>query len=366
MSEISQETQAQSKSQAARRGAPRWLWECGHVALHEMAGLAVLGLIIASAFGWFWSNPRDFDSEGDDGPVNVAMPVDRADPALADFAHADLVQLAAIAPGAGQQSIPAPGAGGGVDIAAQERVPAWRRNAVAAPGTDERYRIAVIIDDLGLSPAAFNRIAALPAPLTLAIMSYAPEAPVLAQAAHAAGHEVLVHVPMEPEGDIDPGPHALTTEQTREAFEQQLAWDLDRFDGYVGINNHMGSRVTANAERMTWLFEELERRGLMFVDSRTTKETVAPMLAEHFGLPFAERDVFLDNEFGADAVEAQLKALESEARKYGYAVAIGHPHAGTIAALKAWLPTLADRGFALVPISDIAAHRDGITTLSLN
>ena len=138
-------------------------------------------------------------------------------------------------------------------------------------------------------------------------MSYAEAAPKLAQAARKAGHEVLVHVPMEPEGKVNPGPHALTTEQTREAFDQQLTWDLDRFEGYVGINNHMGSRVTASTERMSWLFEELERRGLMFVDFRTTKETVAPMLAKHFGLPFAERDVFLDNEFDADAVEAQLQ-----------------------------------------------------------
>ena len=368
MSEISQETQAQSKSQAARRRAPRWLLEAGHVALHEVAGLGVLALIIASAFGWFWSNPLDFDSEGDESLAQVLRPVAEADVevALADFVHADPIQLAAIAPGAGDQAIPAPAAGGGADIGAQVPMPQWRRNAVAAPAADGRYRIAVIIDDLGPSPTAFDRVAALPAPLTVAIMSYAEEAPKLAQLARKAGHEVLVHVPMEPEGNVNPGPHALTTEQTRAAFEQQLAWDLDRFEGYVGINNHMGSKVTASTERMSWLFEELEQRGLMFVDSRTTKETVAPMLAEHFGLPFAERDVFLDNEFGADAVEAQLKVLESEARKYGYAVAIGHPHTGTIAALKAWLPTLADRGYVLVPVSDIAAQHDRTTTLSLN
>jgi polysaccharide deacetylase 2 family uncharacterized protein YibQ len=368
MSEISQETQAQSKSQAARRRTPRWLLEAGHVALHEVAGLGVLTLIIASAFGWFWSNPLDFESEGDGIPAQAALPADDADEevALADFSHADPVQLAAIAPGAGHQEIPAPAAGGGADIGVQDPLPQWRRNAVTASAADGRYRIAVIIDDLGLSTAAFDRVAALPAPLTLAIMSYAEAAPKLAQTARKAGHEVLVHVPMEPEGNVSPGPHALTMEQTREAFEQQLAWDLDRFEGYVGINNHMGSRVTASTERMSWLFEELERRGLMFVDSRTTKETVAPMLAGHFGLPFAERDVFLDNEFGAEAVEAQLKVLESEARKYGYAVAIGHPHEGTIAALKAWLPTLADRGYVLVPISDIAAQRDRTTTLSLN
>jgi polysaccharide deacetylase 2 family uncharacterized protein YibQ len=345
---------------------PRWLLEVGHVALHEVAALGALALIIASAFGWFWSNPLDFDSESDAEQVQAALPDPEIEPAVSTFAHADPVQLAAIAPGAGQAAVPTPAAGGGADIGAQQALPKWLRNAVAAPPTEGRYRIAVIIDDLGLSQVAFDRVAALPAPLTLAILSYAPEAPSLARAARAAGHEVLVHVPMEPEGHVNPGPHALTTEQTREAFEQQLNWGLDRFDGYVGINNHMGSKVTASTERMGWLFEELERRGLMFVDSRTTKETVAPVLAQHFGLPFAERDVFLDNEFGADAVEAQLKILEGEARKYGYAVAIGHPHAGTIAALRAWLPTLANRGIVLVPVSDIAARRDQMTTLSLN
>ncbi|MFM9842910.1 MAG: divergent polysaccharide deacetylase family protein [Dongiaceae bacterium] len=365
MSEISQEARTQSKSQAARWRTPRWLLEAGHVALHEVAGLGVLALIIASAFGWFWSNPLDLDSEGDENPALASLPAAES-AALADFARADPVDLSAIAPGAGQQEAPAPAAGGGADIGAQVPMPQWRRNAVTSPAADGRYRIAVIIDDLGVSPAAFDRVAALPAPLTLAIMNYAADAPKLAQAARKAGHEVLVHVPMEPEGNLDPGPHALTTEQTREAFEQQLAWGLDRFEGYVGINNHMGSRVTASTERMSWLFEELERRGLMFVDSRTTKETVAPMLAESFNLPFAERDVFLDNEFGADAVEAQLKVLESEARTYGYAVAIGHPHAGTIAALKTWLPTLADRGYVLVPISNIAVQRNQMTTLSLN
>jgi polysaccharide deacetylase 2 family uncharacterized protein YibQ len=368
MNEISQETQAQSKSQADRRQTPRWLMEAGHVALREVAALAVLGLIIASAFGWFWSSPLDFDSPDDERQAEVTATAIEPEVSVADFAHADPVQLAAIAPGAGTPGnrLPAPAAGGGADIGAQALLPQWQRNAVAASSREGRYRIAIIMDDLGLNRAAADRVVAMPAPLTLAIMSYAPDGPALAQAGRAAGHEILVHVPMEPEGKTNPGPHALTTMQTREEFERELAWDLDRFGGYVGINNHMGSRVTASVEQMNWLFEELEQRSLMFVDSRTTKDTVAPMLAGQFGLPFAERDVFLDNEFGADAVEAQLRALEAEARKNGYAVAIGHPHAGTIAALKAWLPTIADRGFMLVPISEIAAQRSRETTLSLN
>lgn len=245
-------------------------------------------------------------------------------------------------------------------------MPLWRRNAVTSAPTDGKVRIAIVIDDLGLDRAAAKRVIALPAPLTLAIMSYAKDPQEFAQAGRAAGHELLLHVPMEPEGHIAPGPHALSTTQTRDEFDRELFWALDRFDGYVGINNHMGSRVTASTDQMSWLFEELERRGLMFVDSRTTKKTVAPMLAAHFGLPFAERNVFLDNELGADALVAQLEVLETEARKNGFAVGIGHPHRGTIAALNAWLPTLAEKGIVLVPVSDIAASHDPETALSLN
>jgi len=369
MTEISQHTQSDAANRLPRRAAPRWLKEAGHVALREAVALAVLALIIMSGFGWFWSDPQAFErSDVMEQPEATLRPeAGRLKSLEPGFARADPVQLGAIAPAAG--GVPPAihiKTGGGSDIATQVPVPLWRRNAIAAAPSSGKLRIAIIIDDLGLDRAASGRVVSLPAPLTLAIMSYAKDAPDLAREARAAGHELLLHVPMQPEGHANPGPHALTTAQSQIEFGRQLAWALERFDGYVGINNHMGSRVTAATEQMSWLFEELDRRGLMFVDSRTTKKTVAPMLAAHFGLPFAERDVFLDNEFGADAVVAQLKVLEAEARKNGFAVAIGHPHRGTIAALNAWIPTLAEKGIVLVPVSDIAASHDPETALSLN
>ena len=370
MTAISRETQFQTATPLPRLPAPRWLMEAGHVALREAVALAVLALIITSGFGWFWSDPLAFERSDvmeEPAPIPPGSEAGRAESPVPDFARADPVQLGAIEPAAGD---PPPAThingGGGADIATQAPVPLWRRNAVAAAPGPGKLRIAIIIDDLGLQRAASDRVVALPAPLTLAIMSYAKDAQVLAREARAAGHELLLDVPMEPEGHANPGPHALTMAQTQVEFERQLAWALDRFEGYVGINNHMGSRVTAAGEQMSWLFEELDRRGLMFVDSRTTKNTVAPMLAAHFGLPFAERDVFLDNEFGAGAVVAQLKVLEAEARRNGFAVAIGHPHRRTIAALQAWIPTLAEKGIDLVPVSAIAALHDPETALSLN
>jgi polysaccharide deacetylase 2 family uncharacterized protein YibQ len=367
MTQDSPENTVQGGSAITRRATPRWIREAGHVALREVAALAVLALIIMSGFGWFWSDPLAFERADLEPSAPVAPLVGNLDAIETDFGRADPIQLGSIAPGAGGVIQPEfAKAGGGADIARQAVLPLWQRNAAAPIPAEGKIRIAIIIDDLGLDQAAANRVLELPGPLTLAVMSYAKEAPALAQTVRSGGHELLLHVPMEPEGGQNPGPHALTTGQTREEFDHQLSWALDRFEGYVGVNNHMGSRVTASTERMSWLFEELDRRGLMFVDSRTTKNTVAPVLAAHFGLPFAERDIFLDNEFGAEAVGAQLRALESEARKQGYAVGIGHPHRGTIAALKAWLPTLAAKGMVLVPISDIAASHQPETALSLN
>ena len=214
--------------------------------------------------------------------------------------------------------------------------------------------IAIVIDDLGLDRRNADRVVQLPGPLTLSFMTYAEDLPAQTRAAHAAGHELLVHVPMQPlDDDLSAGFNVLRPELPPGELVRRIDWALSRFDGYVGINNHMGSRFTADANGMALLFMELHRRGLLFLDSRTTPVTVGPAMAARYGVPFAGRNVFLDNETSADAVWAQLTKTEADARRAGMAVAIGHPHDGTIVALAQWLPTLRQRGFALVPISRI-------------
>ena len=118
----------------------------------------------------------------------------------------------------------------------------------------------------------------------------------------------------------------------------------------------MGSLLTADRPKMDEVMTELKARGLLFVDSRTTSKTVASTEAQRFGVPHAERDVFLDNEADLDAIRRQLAATERIARRRGVAVAIGHPHDLTIEALRGWLPTLEERGFVLVPISTVVAR----------
>lgn len=167
----------------------------------------------------------------------------------------------------------------------------------------------------------------------------------------------MLHLPMEPEDQAEnPGPDPLLTGLDAEALRRRAMAMLDSIDGYVGVNNHMGSRFTTDEAAMALVLAEVQDRGLLFVDSRTAPDSVGERLARALGVPTLRRDIFLDNHADGPLIEAQLAALERHARDHGYAIAIAHPRLDTIAALAGWLPGLFERGFVLVPISTIAAR----------
>ncbi len=241
-------------------------------------------------------------------------------------------------------------------------VPAWIRYAVPAPPKDARPRIAIVIDDLGLDRRRTERAIALPGPLTLSFLAYAGDLPRQAEAAHRGGHELMLHVPMEPVGKVlDTGPNELDVGLSQEELLQRLRWDLGRFDGYVGINNHMGSKFTSDSASMRPVMEELHRRGLLFLNSRTIGSTTGIDLARELGVPHAGRDVFLDNDVTTTAISAQFVELERIAKRNGSAIAIGHPHDQTMDVLQKWLDEAPGRGFVLVPVSTIVRERGGVT-----
>ena len=242
-----------------------------------------------------------------------------------------------------------------LDLIGPQSRPAWLANAIPSTVDPERPMIAVVIDDLGLKRRATRQTVALPGPLSLAFLAYAGDLTEQARLARAAGHELLLHQPMEPQGAQDPGPGALLTDLSAEENVARLTKALDRLPTVVGINNHMGSRFTASATALEPVLATLRQRGLLFLDSRTTAESVGTLLANRMGVPSIGRDVFLDHKVGAGRpyVEQQLAELEAIARERGAAVAIGHPHSGTLEALAAWLPQLEARGFQLVPISAV-------------
>jgi polysaccharide deacetylase 2 family uncharacterized protein YibQ len=236
--------------------------------------------------------------------------------------------------------------------------PLWLKNALPFATRSSGPMIAIVIDDMGLDRKRSTRVVRLPGPLTLAWLPYANDLPHQTKAARAAGHELMVHIPMEPQsGDIDPGPDAMKVGVGNAELLRRLDHGLKAFDGYIGVNNHMGSRFTEDPAGMKVILGELQRRGLMFLDSRTTSHSVASSIARGMHLPMLGRDVFLDNDMSPAAVRASLARVETVARRQGYAIAIGHPHDATVDALVGWLPTVAAKGFTLVPVSAILKNR---------
>jgi len=235
------------------------------------------------------------------------------------------------------------------------------KNAVPSPdmsGVAITGLIAVVIDDLGVDRARALKTIALSGPLTLSMMTYASDLPGLVAQARKAGHEVMAHLPMEPVSPKEnPGPGALRVNMDAAAIRSTIAADLDGWSGYVGVNNHMGSKFTKDRQRMDILMEELRARGLLWLDSKTIGDSAGPAAARAAGVPYLERDVFLDNEGTVEAVTAQLEQLVATAKARGTAIGIGHPHDATITALRQWLPQLAERGIVLVPITEILKRR---------
>lgn len=211
--------------------------------------------------------------------------------------------------------------------------------------------IAIVIDDLGPDAGGTLRAIALPKAVTLSFLPYGDETPSFARAAGRAGHQVMVHAPMEPEGAEDPGPMALRTDLGASENLRRFDWALSRVPGYAGINNHMGSRFTQDRAALIPVIEALEGHGAFFLDSRTTGASVAIPLARAFGVASAGRDVFLDDVESRASIEAQLAETERIARETGVAIAIGHPHDVTLTALRTWTAYAVARGYRLVPAS---------------
>jgi uncharacterized protein len=230
--------------------------------------------------------------------------------------------------------------------------------AVASSAAAGQPAIAIVIDDMGVDRARSLRMIDQKGPFTLSLMTYAEGLPDLVARARRAGHEVMAHLPMEPlDPKENPGRGALRVSMDLETIRATLAGDLDPWSGYVGINNHMGSRFTTDRARMDVVMRELRTRGLLWLDSKTIAGSMGTAAAQAAGVPYVERDVFIDNEQTVAAVLAQLAEAEKIARNRGTVIAIGHPHDATLDALRQWTAEVGGRGFALVPVTEILRRR---------
>jgi polysaccharide deacetylase 2 family uncharacterized protein YibQ len=226
---------------------------------------------------------------------------------------------------------------------------------VKSPITEKHLPlVAIIIDDLGYDKKIAKKLSDLNAMLTFSILPHSPFQKSIARLSRGKGLGIMLHLPMEPVEypNINPGPGTLLTSMTPDELTRQLEKDLDAVPFIKGVNNHMGSKMTAESSQMYQIFSILKKKSLFFVDSRTTMKTLCKPSARLFQIPFAQRDVFLDHLVEVEFIRKQLKELVRIAQLNGYAVGIGHPHSLTYQVLHEMLPEL-QKKIRLVPASEI-------------
>ena len=233
-------------------------------------------------------------------------------------------------------------------LAARSSVPARQSGNAGNP------RLAIIIDDLGYDRSAADAVLALGFPLTVSVLPHLPLSSELAEEARRRGDQVMLHLPMESEADgAKPEDIELRVGMSAAQVDATLAGMLETVPYAAGVNNHQGSRATADPVLMQALMPALRLRGLFFVDSRTDAKTVAYDMAERAGVPAASRKVFLDDTPSRDAILKQLNLAARDAQRDGFTIAIGHPRPATIAALAEGVPALEARGVHLVFVSEL-------------
>lgn len=215
-------------------------------------------------------------------------------------------------------------------------------------------KLAILIDDLGNDRAAARQIFALPYPITISVLPEHPQSVEIASEARRRGCEVMLHLPMQSVGKDQPEPEELEPGMTSARVSAMVDQFLVDVPGVRGINNHQGSQATADPALMAELMPVLRAHHLFYVDSRTTAATVAYDAARQNGVPAGFRNVpFLDDVENVAAIEAQISLAIRGARDKGEAIAIGHPHPATLAALRAMLPKVQSQGVRLVYVSEL-------------
>ncbi len=206
-------------------------------------------------------------------------------------------------------------------------------------------QIAIIIDDIGYDRKVALALCDLNSDITFSVLPFSPYGRVIADKLHAKGAQLMLHLPMEPVEypRANPGPGALLSSMPPDVLLGQLKKNIKDVPHIVGVNNHMGSDLTSRSNQMNQIFTILKKRELFFIDSRTAPKSQCMASARLFKLPFAQRDVFLDNIQEFDYITGQLKELIGLAKKHGSAIGIGHPYKATLQTLSKQLPKLKNR-----------------------
>ena len=225
----------------------------------------------------------------------------------------------------------------------------------AVSGRKVRW-VAIIIDDIGYDLTQVDDLLRIPAPLTFAVLPHCTHSIEAAEKLHRAGKEILLHLPMEPQGfpEKNPGKGVILSDMNEDEIYNVLAEDLRAVPHTVGVNNHMGSKFMENGQKLGTVFQILKKEKLFFVDSLTTGYSQGRITAEDAGIPFIARDIFIDNSHNSGDTYGEFTKLVKAFKHRRKLVVIGHPYPETIAAMKMFVASLRSEGIEIVTISEFS------------
>ncbi|MEG6523582.1 divergent polysaccharide deacetylase family protein [Desulfotomaculum sp. 1211_IL3151] len=242
------------------------------------------------------------------------------------------------------------------------------RNAVVAskPLTTQKQPIlAIVIDDFGGADShGVTELLALDRPITAAVMPNLINSIAHAEEAHRLGHEVILHQPMEPmHGKASwLGPGAIFASMSTQEIRDTFSKNLDSIPHACGFNNHTGSKITSNKEKIMPMLDVAKSKGIFVLDSGTSSKSQVIPVSKSMHIPWVKRDVFLDDVKSNQHVTKQIRKACELAQKQGYAVAIGHVgHGGNVTAkaIKELIPYIEQQGIKLVPLSEVVKANNG-------
>ena len=218
--------------------------------------------------------------------------------------------------------------------------------------------VSIIIDDLGTNYRNGRAALNLPGAITYSILPQRPYSRTLAIRANETGKEVMMHQPMESTRGLHMGAGGISSHMNADEIYNILNENFSTVPYSSGINNHMGSMLTTDPDQMYAVMSALKRRGdYYFVDSITTRDSVALYVADNQHVPNTRRNIFLDNKPNSYDISLQFDQLIAQAKKVGSSIAIGHPYPETIAALNQLLPRLSEHGIQLIAVSQMIQQR---------
>jgi len=215
-------------------------------------------------------------------------------------------------------------------------------------------KVSFIIDDLGYETEVARKMMELEYPIALSILPFLQYSEFTAEEGKKNNKEIMLHLPMEPNNsDDDPGPGAIKSYMSEEEIRQAVRKCILDFPYAIGVNNHMGSKITEDRGIMEIVLEEIKGYNLFFLDSMTSRNSIAYEVAREIGIKSAVRSVFLDNKNDMEYIKGQLLEVQKIALEKGEVIAIGHDRINTFYVLKRMIPELIRAGIEIVPVSEL-------------